>query len=187
MKQYIEIFLVFMKMGVITFGGGYAMMPIIERELINKRGWVTSEEVMDYYTIAQVTPGIIAVNVSTFVGHKRAGVVGGVLATCGFVFLPVCAVVLIGLCLRNFADLPVVKHAFGGIRVAVGALILQTIWKMRKGAFKDKVSIIICALSFVMSVVFGANPVILVAAFGLLGLVLYRPRPAKKETGEAKK
>jgi chromate transporter len=182
MKDVLNLFVVFMKMGAVTFGGGYAMMPVLEREIINKRHWVTTDEVMEYYTIAQITPGIIAVNVSTFVGNKRAGIPGGIAATLGFIFLPVCMVIAIGLCLTNFAHLPVVRHAFAGIRLAVGALILQTVVKMAKGALKGKagrdtlIALGIVVAAFIMSSVYSANPVILVIAFGLAGFVLYRPR-----------
>jgi chromate transporter len=168
-----------MKMGLITFGGGYAMLPVVERELIKKRGWVTMEEVLEYYTLSQVTPGVIAVNVSTFVGYKLKGVAGGILATLGFIFLPVCLVIAIGLCLGNFAHLEVVGHAFAGIRIAVGALLLDTVIKLARNAFKDIFSIVICALCFVLTTFFSANPIVLVVACGLLGLVLYRPREKK--------
>jgi chromate transporter len=182
MKAYIELFLTFVKLGVITFGGGYAMLPVIERELINKKKWITNDEVLDYFTIAQVTPGIIAVNVSTFVGHKRKGALGGALATIGFIFLPVCFVITIGICLKNFAHYEVVQHAFSGIRIAVAALILDTIIKMCRSAFKGIISVAICVAAFLMTIIFSANPVVLVLAFGCVGFLLYRPR-AKKTTG----
>jgi chromate transporter len=175
MKKYFELFFTFMKMGVITFGGGYAMMPVIERELINKRQWVTNEEVLDYYTIAQITPGIIAVNVSTFVGYKKGGIVGGVLATVGFISIPMCLVIIIGLLIQNFVTLPVVAHAFAGVKIAVAALILGTVIKMARQAIKDIFSIAICVIAFIMIVIFGASPVVLIICFGLLGIVLYRP------------
>jgi chromate transporter len=136
MKGLVEVFFTFLKMGCLTFGGGYAMMPVLEREVINKKGWITMDEAMDYYTIAQVTPGIIAVNVSTFVGYKRKGGLGGILATIGFVLPGVALVTVVALCLTRFADYPAVKHAFAGIRVAVAALILDTVIKLCKGLFK---------------------------------------------------
>ncbi|MDR0669544.1 MAG: chromate transporter [Treponema sp.] len=178
LKNYLELLVVFLKMGVLTFGGGYAMIPVVERELVNKRGWVSMDEVMDYYTVAQITPGIIAVNLSTFVGCKREGLLGGLLATLGFVLPGVSFVTAAAVFLANFADLPVVKHAFTGVRVAVCALILDTVIKLVKTAFRDKKAAVIYAAAFALSVVLGASPVLLVAASGLLGLLLFRQKPA---------
>ncbi|MDR1302244.1 MAG: chromate transporter [Treponema sp.] len=176
MKEYMELLLTFGKLGCITFGGGYAMIPVIERELIQKKGWTTMEEVMDYYTIAQVTPGIIAVNTSTFIGFKRKGLLGGILTTLGFVFPGVVFITVIALCLQNFAEYPLVQHAFTGIRVAVGALILDTVLKLLKGVFKDGKAIVIFILGFALSAVFNTNPVLLVIAAGVAGFFLYRPK-----------
>lgn len=181
MKAYIDLFLTFLKIGCLTFGGGYAMVPILERELIKKRGWASMDEIMDYYTIAQVTPGIIAVNVSTFVGFKRKGPFGGLLATLGFVLPGVCFATAIALGLQSFAEYPAVQHAFTGIRVAVGALIIDTVVKLLKGVFKDAKSCIIFALAFAFSVSLKANPIFLVAAAGFAGFTLYQPKKEKEK------
>jgi chromate transporter len=176
LKEYLDLFFTFMKMGCLTFGGGYAMIPVLERELIKKKGWITMDEVMDYYTIAQVTPGVIAVNVSTFIGFKRKGPLGGILTTLGFVSPGAFFILIIAFFLTNFADIPAVKHAFMGIRVAVGALILDTVIKLFKGVFKDFKAVIIFVLAFCLSAVWSASPVLLVAAAGMAGFLLYRPR-----------
>ncbi|MHB9294200.1 chromate transporter [Hollandina sp. SP2] len=176
MKAYFELWLTFTKIGCLTFGGGYAMIPVLERELIRKKGWTTMEEVMDYYTIAQVTPGIIAVNTATFIGFKRKGLLGGLLTTFGFVFPGILFVTVIAVFLQNFADYPLVQHAFTGIRVAVGALILDTVMKLLKGVFKDGKALVIFILSLTLSVVFNPNPVLLVVAAGVAGFFLYRPQ-----------
>ena len=172
-------------MGCITFGGGYAVIPIVERELVKKRGWVTLDEVMDYYTIAQITPGIIAVNLATFIGDKQKGPLGGFLATVGFILPGISFVMAAALFIGNFAELPVVQHAFAGIRIAVGALILDTVIKMSKGAFKDNKAVIIFIVVFVISVLprgiipaFFRSPVTLVLASGLVGLLIYRQKTA---------
>jgi chromate transporter len=187
-RAAIELFFTFVKMGCITFGGGYAMMPILEREIINKKGWASMNDVMDYYTIAQITPGVIAVNVSTFIGYKQKGALGGFLATVGFVLPGVCAIALIALCLQNFADYPAVRHAFAGIRVAVGALILDTVSKLLKGMYTgktvDKKAVAIFTLAFALSAVWSANPVLLVVAAGLAGFFLYKPRNATPSNNE---
>jgi chromate transporter len=189
MKDYIGIFLAFLKLGCITFGGGYAIVPVVDRELIKKRGWVTMDEVIEYYTIAQITPGLIAVNLSTFVGYKQKGPLGGVLATVGFVLPGVTFIAAIALLISNFAELDAVKLAFTGIRIAVGALILDTVIKLMKGIFKDKIAIAIYVIVFAISVFPGGvipaflqSPVFLVSAAGLVGLIVYRQKkPAPPE------
>jgi chromate transporter len=178
LKEYLELFAVFLKLGVLTFGGGYAMIPVVERELINKRGWINMDEVMNYYTIAQITPGIIAVNLSTFVGYKRKGPLGGLLATLSFVLPGVSFVTAIAVFLTNFADLPVVRHAFAGIRVAVCALIVDTVIKLVRGIFKEGKAVVIYALAFALSALWGVSPALLIAASGLLGLLVFRRKPA---------
>jgi chromate transporter len=157
------------------------MVPVLERELINKKGWTNMDEVMDYYTIAQITPGIIAVNVSTFIGYKRKGPIGGMVSTISF-FLPgVTLMVIISLFINRFAEYPVVQHGFAGIRIAVGALILDTVIKLVKGFFKDIKAVVIFILGFSLSAIFGVSPVFIISAAGLLGFLLYRP----KKTGRS--
>jgi len=180
MKKYLEVFLTFLKMGCITFGGGYAVIPIVERELVKKKGWITLEEAMDYYTIAQITPGIIAVNLATFIGDKQKGPLGGILATMGFILPGTTFVIAAAVLIGNFAELPMVQHAFAGIRIAVGALILDTVIKMSKGAFKDNKAVIIFIAVFTISVLpqgiipaFFRSPIFLVLVSGLAGLLVY--------------
>jgi chromate transporter len=167
-------------MGCVTFGGGYAMLPIMERELVQRKGWATMDEVMDYFAIGQVTPGIIAVNVSTFIGIKKKGIPGGILTTLGFVLPSLIIITLIAAFLENFSHIPLIQHAFGGIRIAVGALILDAVIKLFKKAVKDWKALAICIAAFVLSAIFRASPVLLVVSAGAAGLLLYRPR--KKET-----
>jgi chromate transporter len=190
MKGYLELFLVFLKMGCFAFGGGYAMVPLVERELIKKRGWTNLDEVIEWYTIAQITPGIIAVNLSTFVGYKRKGILGGILATIGFVLPGVSIIVVAALLLSNFADNAIVKHAFVGIRIAVGALILDTVIRLVKGFSKEIKTLVIYIIVFFILVFplipgFIKSPVLLVLASGLVGLFIYRgKRPATPENNE---
>jgi chromate transporter len=184
LKEYTELFFTFLKLGCITFGGGYAMIPVVERELIKKRGWVTMEEVMDYYTIAQITPGIIAINLSTFIGYKRKGVLGGTLATIGFVLPGIALTVLAAFFIRNIEEYPAAVHAFTGIRIAVGALILDTVIKMVRGIFKDAGAVIIYIAAFVLSFVWSVSPMIVILVSGLAGFFVYRPVKIKKDGGE---
>jgi chromate transporter len=179
-KDYFDLLVTFLKLGALTFGGGYALIPVVERELIKKKGWTDMDEVMNYYTIAQVTPGIIAVNLSTFIGYKRKGPLGGALATIGFVLPGVIFITIIAICLRNFADLPVVRHAFTGIRLAVGALILDTVIKMVKGVFTNWKALLIYIIVFVLSAVstltdvWSISPVLLIITSGAAGLLVFR-------------
>ncbi|MDR1949215.1 MAG: chromate transporter [Spirochaetaceae bacterium] len=177
MKTWFDLLFTFVKMGCITFGGGYAMLPVIERELVDRKGWVTMDEVMDYFALGQVTPGVIAVNVSTFVGYKKKGILGGVLSTVGFILPSLVIITLIAAFLRNFTDLAPVQHAFRGIRVAVGALILNAVIKLGKGAIREKKSLLICIAAFGLSAFFRTSPVLIVLGAALAGLLLYRRKP----------
>ncbi|MDR3248160.1 MAG: chromate transporter [Treponema sp.] len=183
MKNCLELFVTFLKMGVLTFGGGYAMIPVVERELVNKKGWTNMDEVVDYYTIAQVTPGIIAVNLSTFIGYKRAGAFGGFLATLGFVLPGISFITVIAVFLTNFADLPVVQHAFTGIRVAICALVVDTVIKLVKGVFKNKKAVVMYIVAFALSAIWSVSPMLLVIGAGLLGLLLFRQKPDNSRPG----
>ena len=179
MKELCDIFFAFIIIGVTNFGGGYAILPALERELIKKRGWITKDEVMDYFTISQITPGVIAINISTFVGCKRKGALGGLVATIGFIVPGVTLMILISLFIRQFADYAIVKHAFTGIRIAVGALILSTTINMVKGFFKEYKSIIIFVIALVLSAVFSTSPVFIVLGAGIAGLFLFPPGAKK--------
>jgi chromate transporter len=188
MTEWIELIWTFIKIGASTFGGGYAMVPVLERELIKGKGWITMDEVMDYYTIAQVTPGIIAVNVSTFVGWKRKGWLGGILATAAFILPGMILMTVISLFISRFAEYPAVRHAFAGIRIAVGALILDTIRKLVKGFYREITSPAVFIIVFAVSVLTGVSPVYMIIAAGLLGWLLYRfrrrPGPQAREPAE---
>ena len=186
MNLYLELFVTFAKVGVCTFGGGYAMLPILQRELVEKRNWATEEELSDYFAIGQCTPGIIAVNTATFVGHKLRGAAGGVAATLGLVFPCLVIIMLIAAFLQNFADLPVVVHAFNGVRACVCALILSSVLKLRKSTVVDKPTVAIFVVVLLLAVAgnfasFPANalgsvlnficsPIVLVVAAGVTGL-----------------
>ena len=172
--KLLSLFLSFAKVGVMTFGGGYAMIPILEREIVENRKWASSEELMDYYAVGQCTPGVIAVNTATFIGYKVAGPAGGVAATLGVVFPSVVIICLIAGILTNFADIPAVKSAFTAIRVCVCVLIFNAVVKLWKGAVKDKAGLVLFLIVFVLSLIFDMSPVIFVLFCALAGLVLTR-------------
>jgi chromate transporter len=170
MNIYLDLFLTFAKVGVCTFGGGYAMLPILQREVVEKKQWATDAELTDYYAIGQCTPGVIAVNTATFIGQKRKGVAGGILATLGVVFPSIVIITVIAAFLKNFADNPYVVHAFNGIRACVCVLIFNAVMKLRKSTVIDTVTAVIFAAVFLLSAILGLSPAILVLVCGLIGL-----------------
>jgi len=172
MNTLIGLFLSFAKVGVMTFGGGYAMIPILEREIVENKGWAEYEEMMDYYAVGQCTPGIIAVNVATFIGRKIAGIPGGIFASLGMVFPSLVIICIIAGVLSNFSDLPAVKSAFAGIRVCVCVLIFNAVIKLWKKAVPDKAALIIFLLVFVLSVFFDISPVIFVIVCAFAGIII---------------
>lgn len=169
MKELLDLFLTFARIGGLTFGGGYAMLPIIQKEVVEKRKWATEEEVMDYYAIGQCTPGVIAVNTATFIGYKNKGIIGGIIATLGVVFPSLVIISLISMFISNFADLEIVKHAFSGIRVCVCVLIINAVIKLGKSSIVDTAALLIFLAVFVSSVFFNVSPIIAVIASGFIG------------------
>ena len=133
----LDLFLTFAKVGVMTFGGGYAMLPILQREVVEKKKWATEDQLADYYAVGQCTPGVIAVNTATFVGSSQGGIPGGIIATLGVVFPSIVIILAIAAFLSNFMHLEAVAHAFNGVRAGVVALILASVIKLFKGAVED--------------------------------------------------
>ncbi|MEG2421366.1 MAG: chromate transporter [Oscillospiraceae bacterium] len=176
MNLYLDLFLTFAKVGVCTFGGGYAMLPILQREIVERKNWVSEGELADYFAIGQCTPGVIAVNTATFVGYKCKGNFGGILATLGVVFPSVVIITLIAAFLRGFADIPAVKSAFVGVRACVCALILSSVLKLARASIVDAPAAVLFAGVLLLSAVAGLSPVILVVVSGLCGLGLSRIR-----------
>ncbi|MBQ3755952.1 MAG: chromate transporter [Oscillospiraceae bacterium] len=172
--KLLSLFLSFARVGVLTFGGGYAMIPILEREIVDRQGWASSEELMDYYAVGQCTPGVIAVNTATFIGYKVAGNLGGVAATLGVVFPSLVIITLIAGILTNFADIPAVKSAFSAIRVCVCVLIFNAVLKLWKSAVKDRPALVIFILVLGLSMFFNISPVVFVLFCGAAGIALTR-------------
>ena len=176
MKSLLDLYLTFVRIGCVTFGGGYAMLPILERELADKRGWTTLDELQDYFAIGQCTPGIIALNVSTFIGEKKAGVRGAVAATAGFLTGPILIILIIALFLQNFAQIPEVQHAFAGIRVCVCVLILQAVLRLWKKSVVDPFTLGLYLVIFAVHAFSGVLPfripaAVLVILAGLAGIL----------------
>ena len=196
MKPYVSLFFTFAKIGVCTFGGGYAMLPILQRELVDNKGWATEEELADYYAVGQCTPGVIAVNTATFVGYNQMGWLGGVVATLGVVFPCLVIIMAIAAFLSNFMHLDVVVHAFNGVRAGVVALIFSSILKLLKTSLVDwktrLIYVVVLLLGAVgvwapvpggaLGQVLGAlcSPVFLVVVSGLVGLAIYGKKGGEK-------
>ena len=172
--KYWQLFTAFAKVGVMTFGGGYAMIPILEREIVDRHGWATSEELMDYYAVGQCTPGVIAVNTATFIGQKLGGPLTAAAATLGVVFPSLVIITLIAGVLTNFAEIPAVKSAFAGIRVCVCVLIFNAVVKLWKGAVPDKAALVLCLLVFVLSVFLDISPIVFVVFCAAAGILFTR-------------
>ncbi len=172
MKTLINLFLIFARIGGFTFGGGYAMLPMLQKEVVEKKKWATNDELMDYYAIGQCTPGIIAVNTATFVGYKIKGIPGAVFATLGVISPSVFIVGCIAAFISNFQELEIVQHAFGGIRAAVVALILSAVIKLSKKSVVDIATAIIFVTVTLLSVFTDLSPVIFVVLSALCGLIL---------------
>ena len=166
------LFWTFVKMGVMTFGGGYAMLPILQREVVESKRWATEEEIMDYYAIGQCTPGIIAVNTATFVGYKRKGIPGAIMATLGMVFPSLVIITIIAAFISNFSDLPVVRNAFAGVRACVCVLIFNAVMKLLKKSVVDKRTAVIFSLVLAGGLFLNVSPVWFVVAAALAGIVL---------------
>lgn len=172
MRLLVDLFVSFFKIGLFTFGGGYAMLPMLQREVVDKHGWATEEDVLDYYAIAQCTPGVIAVNTATFVGTKLKGAVGGAVATLAVICPSVIIITIISSILKSFASYEILQHAFAGIRVAVAALVVVSVYKLYKKGVRGALSNGIFAASLLLIVLFYLSPVWIVAACIVLGVAM---------------
>ena len=172
MNLYADLFLTFARIGVCTFGGGYAMLPILQREVVEKKKWATDEELTDYFAIGQCTPGVIAVNTATFVGQKTRGIAGGIIATLGVVFPSLVIISIIAAFIGNFAHLPAVQNAFAGVRVCVCVLIFNAVTKLWKKSVADKAGLVIFLAVFACSVLLDLSPVLYVLLAGVAGVVI---------------
>ena len=170
--QCAELFATFARIGAFTFGGGYAMLPILQREVVENKGWATDEELTDYFAIGQCTPGVIAVNTATFIGQKRRGILGGIAATLGVVFPSLVIIAALAGVITTFSHLAWVQHAFAGIRVCVCVLIFNAVLKLWKGAVKDVWGLVIFLVILALSVFTKLSPIIYVLAAAVAGLLI---------------
>ena len=173
MSLLLDLFCAFFRIGLFTFGGGYAMLPLLQREIVEKKHWATEEELLDYFAVGQCTPGIIAVNTATFVGFKEKKLSGAIFATLGIVSPSLVIITVIAALLSNFAHIAAVQNAFAGIRVAVCVLILNSIVKLWKKSVVDKLTFAVFLAVFIGSVLLShVSPVVFIVAAAVLGIVV---------------
>ena len=172
MKELLDMFFTCARSRGRTFGGGYAMLPMLQEEVVEKRGWATEDELMDYYAVGQCTPGVIAVNTATFIGYKQKGIPGSIFATAGVISPSILIIGIIAAFIRNFAELAAVKNAFAGIRVCVCVLIFNAVAKLYKKAVIDLPTTVIFVLVFLGSVLFDVSPAVYVVLSGAAGILI---------------
>ena len=172
MKELFEIFIASAKVGALTFGGGYAMLPILQREIVENKGWNTEAEILDYYALAQCLPGILMVNTLAFVGKNRKGNIGAVFAALGAAAPSFLIITIIATVLTAFADVPAVKNAFAGIRVCVCVLIFNAITKLWKSAIADIKCLLLFLAVLLASLLLDVTPILFVVVSALLGIAI---------------
>lgn len=168
------LFKCFFEIGAFTFGGGMAMLPILERECVEKHAWATEEEMLNYFAIGQCTPGILAVNTATFIGCKKRGVIGGIVATLGIISPGFIIILILASFLKNFADNPMVIKAFEGIRISVVAIILNAVIKLGKKAIQGVGTCAVLILAMLLQILFGISPILIVISSIILGIIIWR-------------
>lgn len=171
LNKQLSLFVTFLKIGAFTFGGGYAMIPLIQKETVEKKKWITDEDILEIVAIAESTPGPIAVNAATFVGYRICGFFGALFSTLGVILPSFLIIVGISFVLKQFENLAAVRYAFMGIRAGVLALIFKAMWSMYKQCKKNAVSYIIMALSFVLVAFFNVNAIFVIVGCAVFGLV----------------
>ena len=170
-KRLWILFTTFLKIGAFTFGGGYAMIPLIQREVVEKHGWMTDDDILEIIAIAESTPGPIAINSATFVGYRTGGVLGSTLCTLGVVLPSFLIISVIALVLREFADIPAVKYAFFGIRAGVLALVLKALWTMYKKCKKSPTAYVVMAVAFVAAAFLNVPILAVIVSCAVIGLI----------------
>ena len=169
MKELWDLFVTFARIGGFTFGGGYAMLPMLQKEVVEARHWATEEELVDYFAIGQCTPGIIAVNTAPFIGYKLRGVIGGIVATLGVIAPSMVIITIIAAFIKGFADIPAVGHAFAGVRACVCVLIFNAVVKLGKKSLINKTAIGVFVVILALALFTNLSPALLVILAGLFG------------------
>lgn len=184
MKIYVELFCAWFKIGLFTFGGGYAMLPFIEKEIIDKHHWATEKEVLDYFAISQCTPGIIAVNTATFVGYFQKGVLGAIVATLGVVTPSIIIISLIATILPAFQDIQIVQHALKGIGLGVCVLMTASLVKLGKSNIKDGFGVFVFGVSLMIALLFRTATIWIIVLASIAGIIYVNLKKITEETEE---
>lgn len=180
-KKLLSLFLTFAKIGVMTFGGGLTMLPLLTKEIVEKKKWASEEQLLDYYAVGQCTPGIIAVNTATFIGYSQAGIAGGIFATVGMVTPSVIIIIAVAAALQQFMEYPVVASALMGIRAVVCALLSHTVITLAKKSLVDIVTAMIFIIGFVFCFVFDITPILVVIVGAIIGIAVNKVREVRKK------
>ena len=175
-----QLFISFAKVGLLTFGGGPAMLPMLEREVVNRRGWTSEDELLEYYAIGQCTPGIIAVNTATFTGYRQRGIAGGIVATLGIVFPSFVIITILAAFFSKFRNNPYILKAFAGIRISVTALMTSSVFKLAEKAIKSFESLVIAAVTIICELILGISPVFIVILCLFYGICVFYHENRKK-------
>lgn len=175
-KTCLRLYASFFKIGSLLFGGGLAMLPLLQREVVTKRQWCTEEEILDMYAIGQCTPGIIAVNTATYIGYKQAGITGSILGTLGLITPSLVIICLIASLLQNFLHIPAILHALSGIRIVVCAMMIQTVVTMAKKGITDKAGAILFVCAFSLTCFTPVPTAVIIILAGIAGVLLCRKK-----------
>ena len=176
MKEILNLYWTFFFIGSVTFGGGYAILPILIREIVEKRKWISEEELLDYFAVSQSTPGVICVNISTYMGYLRKGFWGALVATLGVITPSLILISIIATVLQNFESIPLVQHAFAGVRIAVSALIASTVWNLAKKSARTWLKAGIAVLGFVTVALLHISPIYVTIACAVFGVLWFGRR-----------
>lgn len=172
MKILWDLYASFFRIGLLTFGGGLAMLPMLKREVVDKYEWITEDEMMDIYAIGQCTPGIIAVNTATFIGYKKGGIMGGIVATLGEITPSLVLILAIASMLTGYMDNPIVLNAFVGIRVVVCSLMFNTVYVMIKKNVNSFLNILLFAIAFALVAFTPISTILVVIGAGIVGIII---------------
>lgn len=172
MKEYIDLFVTFFRIGILTFGGGLTMLPLLKYELVETKKWISEERLLECYAIGQCTPGIIAVNTATYVGYLKRGILGGIFATLGMISPSIVIITAVAMFLQNFMEIAIIQHALMGIRGAVCALMLNTVVTLAKKSLIKPSAIVICAVALVLALFSPIPTIAIIILAGITGVVL---------------
>lgn len=171
LRNLYSLFCILFKIGFFSVGGGYVMLPLLRRELVERRDWITDEELVNYYAIGQSTPGIIAINTATFIGFKRAGIIGSCVATFAMVLPSLIIIIIIAAFFSRFQGNPIVSSALCGVRIVVSLILVFTVFSLIRKTVKDWLSIVITSIAFIVIVVFRVSPILVVLSSAVVGLL----------------